>query len=325
MMRAAFAARILAAHKVLIMTHVRPDGDALGSTFGMREFLRSCGIDADVLLPGGMPKRYEALCPAGLAAVMPDELSGYDLIITQDCANSERLGCGEALTLEVLKQHNIINIDHHHKNSLDIADSWVDDIAASTCTMVAEILLASGKKITPECATYLLSGMMTDTGCFCFANTDGRALRAAAAMTDCGADVEKISNALFFSKELNQLQFESELVTTCLKTACNGRFAYIFISETLLQKYNFDLKEDEGLIDIVRAVKGADVAMLSHRRMDGFRISMRSKDKNYPVGPIARKFGGGGHEMAAGCTLDVPEFADAEQLIIAEVAQLFKK
>ncbi|MBE6399684.1 MAG: bifunctional oligoribonuclease/PAP phosphatase NrnA [Lentisphaerae bacterium] len=325
MSAAAFAKRILAAHKVLIMTHLRPDGDALGSTFAMRGFLRSCGIEADVLLPGGMPNRYRALCTGELTAVAPEELEQFDLIISQDCANSERLGCGETLSLELLKKHDLINIDHHAKSSIGIAEAWVDDHAASTCTMVAEILLASGREIPPECATFLLAGMMTDTGCFCFANTDGRALRAAAAMTDRGADVEKVANALFFSKDLQQLQFEAELVTSCLKTACNGKFAYIFIPDELLLKYDFDLREDEGLIDIVRSVNGATVAMLSHRRPDGIRISLRSKDKNFPVGPIARKFGGGGHEMAAGCTLNVNSFDEALQFLLPEISALLNQ
>lgn len=320
---AAFAKRILAAHKVLIMTHLRPDGDALGSTFAMREFLHSCGIEADVLLPGGMPNRYRALCTGEISSVTPENLLQYDLIISQDCANAERLGCGDVLSLELLKTQNLINIDHHAKSSIGITDCWVDDRAASTCTMVAEILLASGREIPPACATFLLAGMMTDTGCFCFANTDGRALRTAAAMTDHGADVEKVANALFFSKDLNQLQFEAELVTNCLQTACNGKFAYIFIPETLLAKYNFDLKEDEGLIDIARSVNGATVAMLSHRRPDGIRVSLRSKDKNFPVGPIARKFGGGGHDMAAGCTLDVKSFDEALQIILPDINKLF--
>ena len=231
--------------------------------------------------------------------------------------------CGDTLSLELLKTRNLINIDHHAKSSIGITDCWVDDRAASTCTMVAEILLASGREIPPACATFLLAGMMTDTGCFCFANTDGRALRTAAAMTDHGADVEKVANALFFSKDLNQLQFEAELVTNCLQTACNGKFAYIFIPETLLAKYNFDLKEDEGLIDIARSVNGATVAMLSHRRPDGIRVSLRSKDSNFPVGPIARKFGGGGHDMAAGCTLDVKSFDEALQTILPDINKLF--
>ena len=89
-MFAQLAAELLAAHRVLILTHLRPDGDALGSTFGMREFLRDNGIAAEVLIPGGMPDRYLPLCPDPLRSVSAADLEQYDLIITQDCANPER-------------------------------------------------------------------------------------------------------------------------------------------------------------------------------------------------------------------------------------------
>ncbi len=315
--------KLLSARNVLIMTHLRPDGDALGSSFGLRQFLRDNGISAEVIIPMSMPNRYRSLCHGELTAVSREEFAAYDLAVTVDCANSERLGCGSELSLEYLKSGNFINIDHHKGNSLDVSCALLDPEAASACTIVAEILLQSGREISPQCATFLLSGMMTDTGCFCFANTNGRALRTAAAMTDCGADVEKIANNIFFNKELNQLRFESELTGEHLKTACNGKFAYMYIPETLLEKYHFDLKEDEGLIDIVRSVSGTVIAMLCHRRQDGFRVSLRSKNKSFPVGSIARQFGGGGHEMAAGCTIEAADFSTVEKIMLQCMENLF--
>ena len=322
------AAELGSARSVLILTHLRPDGDALGSSFGLRKYLRDNGAAAEVLLPAPPPERYRELCRGALDVVAQKDLDAYDCIVTLDCANAERLGCGAALTPELLKTRHCVNIDHHRSNSLaaslgldgEGALSFVDGGAPSTCTLVAEILLAAGGEISPECATLLLAGMMTDTGCFCFANTNGRALRTAAEMADRGADVETISNALFFNKPLRQLQLESELVRDWLRIDCEGRFAYMFVPEELMRKYDFDLKEDEGLIDIVRSVRGAKIAMLCHRRPDGFRVSLRAKDRRWPVGPIARKFGGGGHDMAAGCTLDVADFAAVEAIILHEVA-----
>ena len=326
------AAELSAARSVLILTHLRPDGDALGSSFGLRRYLRDNGKAAEVLLPAPPPERYRELCRDALGAVGSEELDAYDLIVTLDCANAERLGCGSTLTPELLKTRHCVNIDHHRSNSLaaslglDAADSpsFVDGDAPSTCTIVAELLLAARGEITPECATLLLAGMMTDTGCFCFANTNGRALRTAAEMTDRGADVEKLANALFFNKPLRQLQMESELVRDHLRVACDGEFAYMFVPEELTRRYDFDLKEDEGLIDIVRSVSGARIAMLCHRRPDGFRVSLRAKDHRCPVRPIARKFGGGGHDMAAGCTLEVADFGAVEAIILPEVAAALK-
>ena len=316
-------AEFAAAKRVLLLTHLRPDGDALGSSFGLRQYFRDNGADAETLIPGALPERYRELCREPLTSLAPEELERFDLIVTLDCANAERLGHGPQLTLELLKSRRLINIDHHGGNSLGIAPAWIDGSAASTCTMVTELLLAAGGRISPECATLLLAGMMTDTGCFCFANTDGRALRAAAELADRGAGVEKVANALFFSKPLNQIRFEADLVQNHLVTACDGKFAYIFVPDDLPGRYGFDLREDEGLIDIARQVRGAVIAMLCHRRADGFRVSLRSKDRRYPVGPIARKFGGGGHEMAAGCTLNLPDFPAVESTILPEILLLF--
>ena len=89
-----------------------------------------------------------------------------------------------------------------------------------------------------------------------------------------------------------------------------------------MKEFNFDLREDEGLIDILRGLEGVVIAMLVHRRPDGWRISMRSKDSTFPVVNIARKFNGGGHALAAGCTIDVPDFAEIEKLLIPEFEAL---
>ena len=313
--------KLLAAGKVLLLTHLRPDGDALGSTFGMREFLRAQGIGAQVLIPCELPRRYTGMCRDYAVSLSQAELDGFDLVLALDCANEARLGCGD-FTPEDLRRKNFICIDHHRGNSLEAGESWIYPEAASTCQMVMQLIAAAELPLPPESATFLLTGMMTDTGCFCFSNTGGECLRAAAMAVDAGADIEKIANNIFFSKPLNQLKFEAELIETQLRTVCNGAVAYACVTGDLLKKYGFDLREDEGLIDILRGLEGVIIAMLVHRREDGWRISLRSKDSRFPVVDIARKFGGGGHTMAAGCTIDVPEFAGVENLQIPEFEKL---
>lgn len=314
--------KLFAAGKVLIMTHRRPDGDALGSSLGLREFLRSNGIAADVLLPDGIPARFRSLCSGFLTGLTAEEVSGYDLFAAVDCANGERLGSGELLPVETLRQKNFVSIDHHRGNCLAAPCEWIEPAACSASFMVAKLALASGRELNKEAATLLLTGMMTDTGSFSFSNTDAAAFRIAAELAERGAEIERIANAVFFSKPLNQLHFEAELVNTCFKIACDGRFAYAFVPEELMAKYNFDMREDEGLIDLLRCIDGVTVAMLCHRRADGIRVSLRSKDGAFPVGPIARKLGGGGHDMAAGTTLAM-SWEDAEALMLTEVKALF--
>ena len=316
------AARLMMAKNVLLLTHQRPDGDALGSTFGMMEFLRGNGIHADILIADPIPRRYQNLCRGYLPRVFLSELDNYDLFLALDCANPARLGCGEEFSIDDLRQRTLLCIDHHTGNSLNAQESWINGSSGSTCQMVMEMIDYLNQPISPAGATYLLTGMMTDTGCFCFSNTDGNTMRAAAMALDHGAEVEKIANQVFFSKPLNQLKFEAAMVERCLKTACNGKFAYACITEELMEEFNFDLREDEGLIDILRGLEGVVIAMLVHRRADGWRVSLRSKDSNYPVRPVAVQFNGGGHALAAGCTINVPDFAELEAKILPVIEKL---
>ena len=316
--------KLLNAQNVLIMTHRRPDGDALGSSMGLALFLRSNGIGAEVILPDDMPSRFRTLCPAYRKDITLAEAENFDLFVAVDCANCERLGCGAELDIEYLRKHNFLSIDHHKGNSLNAPVQWVEPTACSASFMVARLLLSSGRTIIPEAATLMLTGIMTDTGNFCFDNTDAAAFQTAARLRSCGADTAKIANAIFFSKPLKQLRFEAELINTCFKMACDNRFAYCFVPEELMEKYDFNMAEDEGLIDLLRGIDTAVIAMLCHKRADGFRVSLRSKSERFPVGPTARELGGGGHDMAAGCTVDLPDFHAVETLLIDKISVVLK-
>ena len=315
--------KLFAAGKVLIMTHRRPDGDALGSSMGLAGFLRNCGIEAVVMMPDNIPPRFSTLALPYVTEVSAGEIDGFDLFVAVDCANGERLGCGKNLTVEQLRSRNFVSIDHHRGNILEAPCQWIEPSACSASFMVAKLLLATGRELTAEVATLLMTGIMTDTGSFSFSNTDAAAFRVAAELAERGAAIERIANAVFFSKPLNQLHFEAELVNTCFKIECGGKFAYAFVPEELMAKYNFDMREDEGLIDLLRCIDGAVIAMLCHKRADGIRVSLRSKDGAFPVGPIARKLGGGGHDMAAGTTLAM-SWQEAEAVMLKEISELLK-
>ena len=314
---------LVAAESVLLITHQRPDGDALGSTFGLRSFLRSLDKRADVLLTDGMPHRYAAMYQCALTKITRSDADKYELVAVLDCANIQRLNIPPDLDVDYLRSRRTINLDHHAFNNLDLPANFVSTEISSASEIVGTMLLENGAEILPGCATALLAGMMTDTGCFRFSNTRGDTLRTAGALLDRGAKLETIANDVFFSKPLNSVSFEADLLSTHLKLACGGKFAYAYIDHEILKKHDFVLSEDEGVIDSLREIEGVVIAMLAFRNAAGeFKISLRSKDRAFPVGPLARKFGGGGHEMAAGATLICGDFAEAEKLILAEVARL---
>ena len=314
---------LVGADSVLIVTHLRPDGDALGSTFGLRAYLRSLGKKADVLLTDGMPHRYLRLYTDARTGVTREQADEYALVAILDCANIQRLNIPHTLDIDYLRGRRTINMDHHAYNNIDAPKNFVCVERSSASEIVANMLFGAKAEIPRECATALLAGMMTDTGCFRFSNTKGDTLRTAGALLDRGADLERIANEVFFSKTFNCAAFEADLFNTRLKIACNGKFAYAYIDDELLKKHSFALAEDEGIIDNLRALEGVVIASLIFRNAAGeFKLSLRSKDSAYPVGPLARKFGGGGHEMAAGATLRAADFAEVEKVICREVTEL---
>ena len=223
------------AGSVLIVTHLRPDGDALGSTFGLRSYLRSLGKKADVLLTDGMPHRYLRLYTGARTAMTREQADEYDLVTILDCANIQRLNIPHTLDIDYLRGRRTINIDHHAYNNLDAPKNFVCVGHSSASEIVANMLLGANAEMPRECATALLAGMMTDTGCFRFSNTKGDTLRTAGALLDRGADLERIANEVFFSKTFNCAAFEADLFNTRLKIACNGKFAYACIDDELLK------------------------------------------------------------------------------------------
>ena len=311
------------AGRVLFVTHERPDGDALGSTFGMRAFLRAAGRDGEVLIPGELPARYRRLCAGALRTLAPEELEGFDLVASFDCANVARLSLPAGITIDMLRRRNFVNLDHHAGNNIGAGVNRIEPAASSTSFLAAETAQKCGGALPPDAATLFLAGMMTDTGCFRFSNTDPATLRRAAELLEAGADLETISNEVFFSKPRNYAAFEADLVANHLRLACGGRFAYANITPELLAAHHVDLREDEGVIDLLRELEGVTVAMLVHRNPAGaFKVSLRSKEHRHPVGPLARRYGGGGHDLAAGLTLQLESFDAVDALMEREIAEL---
>ena len=306
----------------LIFTHVRPDGDALGSSFGLRDALRASGKGADVVIPCEMPDRYRKFFVGAKTSVTPEEAKSYDRILILDCATFERVERGNFEISE--SDITVLNLDHHRGNTTcNIADvSYVDPEASSTCQLAFMLADQCGLNISKTAATSILIGMMTDTGNFRFSNTTGDTLRCAASLIDAGAELESAVNTIYFSKSMRQRNFETDMVSNALKFVSNDRIAYAYISDEMLAKHNFSLKEDEGIIDILREIDSVIIAVLIHKKDGAFKLSMRSKDRRYPVRPVAQEFGGGGHDLASGATIEADDIDAALEQLLPKLEKL---
>ena len=304
----------------LIVTHVGPDGDAIGSTLGLFNALLENGKRVDAYFHETVPASYLPLIPDNLKPYitgdMPD-FSSYDTILCLDFSASERFGKID------FTNYNSVNIDHHPDNTKFANQNFVFPEAAATAVIIYDILKTSDiLSVSSETATLLLTGLITDTGGFRFQNTSPAALRAGAELLEAGADYSLIINSMFFSKSANLAKMEAEIICYHLKTACNGRFAWFFLSDDLLDSFGIDEKDTEGLIDLIRSIKEFEIVAILKQKEGGFRISLRSKNENYSVGSVARKLNGGGHDLAAGGFIPVDTLEEAEDILVEEIDSL---
>jgi len=289
-------------NRFLIFAHVKPDGDAIGSLFGLAHALRKLGKEAVAVLPDEIPLKYRALLRDEPFLPNVPEDRRFDGWITLDCSRADRIAGGAGFSL-ANAPCPVLHIDHHADDDVQTCCTLIDGNAAATALLIAELLADFPDAWDAKTATFLYLGLATDTGCFRFGNTDVRAFSCATQLRAAGADHNAIVNAAFFSKSANQQKFEAELILHCEKSACSGKLLYAVIPQELLDRYHFDMRDGESVIELLREIDTTVVAVLIYPRDGGWKLSFRSKDPQISVGKIARLFGGGGHELAAGATV----------------------
>ena len=314
--------RILQSENILLATHLKPDGDAIGSTLGMAEFLKSLNKKCSVVLPDGIPELYN-LQKYDFLAELPADHSKFDLVILLDTAVPPRAGFNKAGGVPEVVLDRLQLIDHHPDN---VGYGKWNLLAhrAATAEMAFALCESFGKPLPESSVNFFLMGLLTDTGGFRFDNTDPEALRSGARLLEYGARLNRVVNQIYFNKPYNQQQFEAELLANYIYWTCDKRVAWSIVPQELLDKYSFDLRNAEGVIDQLRAIAGTEVvAIISHRGGRSYRISMRSKNLARPVIDMARKFNGGGHAMAAGMSMDFNSFEEASGFFEQEIKSLF--
>ncbi len=310
------------AGRILLAAHEKPDGDAIGCVMSLWHLLRDNGFEADVCLPDQIPDAYLTLIPQeALAPVMDAGTlnSSYALVFSADASTPDRVALGNLKPAEVAVP--FIALDHHPDHIEFARIVYLDGSLGAASGIVYQMAKDAGWKISALAATLMLMGITSDTGGFRFDNTDPRIHRIAADLMELGADNRAVVNRLFFSKPMNMAAFEAELFCTALRTAYDGRFVWMSITRELLDKYNVNVRNMELLVDSIRALEGVVVAALIKPASSPgiFKASLRSKDPAVSVGNIARRLNGGGHEMAAGCTIFAHNYEHAEDILLKHV------
>lgn len=308
---------------IIIFTHERPDGDAIGSVFALQETLKASGKTVDAFFHESLPERYAYLANENTYISQKRENHNYDFCISLDCGNFERLETfnkGEPLNIPIL------NLDHHPDNTLFGTYNFINPGACATAEILFDILLSDNKwKIASTTANCLLIGILLDTGGLRFDNTNVKILHKVARLVDFGADYNCIIKKMYFTKPLGAITLESDVILNHMKITCNGKFAYAYLSEELLDKHKIKYKETEGVIDYIKCINGLIItAIISKNNNCGFRISLRSNNTNYPVNIIAKEMSGGGHKLAAGCNIKTNKIEEVEKILLEKVSSLLK-
>ena len=287
------------ASSLALACHVSPDGDALGSLLAMLHLARSVGKPAVASWPEPfvVAPHYSYLPGLDRATKPQDFPAEPEVMITFDCGSLDRLGelAGPARAADEL-----IVVDHHLTNDRYGSINVIDVDAAATAVVVRELAAELGWPLTRDAALCLYTGLVTDTGRFQYSNTTPEVFDLASELAGFGLPIASMSRQLFEEHRFAYLQ----LVAECLARAELDRglsFVATSITDADLRRFDVEIEETEGLIDIIRRAAEAEVACVLKESPEGIRVSLRSL-RETDVGAIAQGFGGGGHKYAAGFT-----------------------
>ncbi len=301
------------ADRFLLTTHENPDGDALGSLLAMHSILGALGKDSLMFLAAKefpLPVEYRFLPLEEVFHEPPVDIAER-VVIVLDCGNIDRMPV-DFLRTEGIK---VLNIDHHHDNTRFGTVNLVDVNASCTAAIVYELAGLLGVPLTPEIASALYVGLVTDTGKFMYQNVDARSHRMAASLIEAGVDVHDTYRRLYERVPLEKLRLVARALEG-IEIHDDGALAVTHISKEDYASTGASEVLTEGIVDYLRTIDGVAVAVVVRDQTESGRaahkVSLRSTDGRVDVSEIARKHGGGGHTRAAGfgTDMDYPQVVD---------------
>jgi phosphoesterase RecJ-like protein len=290
----------------VVLSHYRPDGDAIGSTLAVGLALKRMGKSVRVLNEDPLPDTLRFLPGSELLEQPGNGPVPADVVIAVDCATRERLGAKCLAALSPAARW--INIDHHRSNE-DYGDlHFVDSDAPATGEIVFNLLTSAGLPIDREIGSNIYVAISTDTGSFQYQGTTARTYEIGAELIRLGVDISALARDTYENYPMRRIQLLRGLLNT-MQITHGGRVASWALTQELAAATGMKPEDAEGLIDTLRSIQGVIVAA-AFEELPGpegkIRLSLRSKDPGVDVGKVCALFGGGGHPLAAGARLKGP-------------------
>ncbi len=310
---AAIVGAIQAGDRFLVCSHSRPDGDAVGSMLAMGMLLHQLGKHADLVTADRIPPVYRSLPGADQIQTVLGVHGHYDAVILLECDSLQRT------RLSGLDAYFQINIDHHTSGREFAQLNWIDRRACSCGELVHRLVLAMGAHVTPEMAASLYTTLLTDTGGFCYGTIEPETFALAHELTLAGADPVTIARDIYFAAPLSKMQLLGKALSS-LQAA--GPIAWVSVTDQQMQSIGATDEDCEGIVNYALSITGIQAAAFLRELPEGrIRLSLRGKGR-VNVAAVAERLGGGGHENAAGCTLEGPIKAAETQILAALRAHL---
>ena len=306
------------AKSVVIISHVRPDGDAIGSQIALGACLQELGKLVTLINEDGCPSNLKFLVGSDKVLMPPERHIDADLCIALDTANHERLGAGCIEASKLVKP--VINIDHHITNEGYGDFVYVDPDSPATAQIIYELISNEGFPFPVASRDSLFVGISTDTGSFRYPSTVARTYEVGADLLRMGADCGDLSSAIYESYPYRRIELLKKLLGN-LKMTSDDKVASWCLDLQTKEELSIKPEDSENLSDLIRGIDSVQVAVFFEELKDGsVRVSMRSKDVNLAdVSVICSHFGGGGHPLASGARVS-GELHEVEGKVLSEIS-----
>lgn len=301
------------ARRVLIVSHIDPDGDALGSQIAFGEYVRHLGKEALMVKDSVIPEKYSFLSGSDDIVDVSDLPADttVDTALVLECPSIDRVGGAQKfLTSDV----NIINIDHHPDAQEFGAVNWVETSASSVGEMTYEFFDHVGFDISPKVAEALYTAILTDTGRFRYPSTSPRTMCVAAELVARGARPQDIVDHVYYNMRVSTVRLIGKVLNK-VEFYHDNRICLLTLTRDMLDNSGADIVEAEGMVDYTMVSRTARAgALLKEMDNGSTKVSLRSRD-GIDVSSLAARFNGGGHVNAAGCVIDLPLAEAREKLV----------